>query len=76
MAPLSDSLIQKIARSLQEEEVDIYVLNLYYRDSEDIEYFDLKDRERVRHIFDTLIEDTKRHAEILKLIVQMKTGTP
>ena len=71
MATLSDDFIRKIARSLQEEEIDVYLLNLYYRDSEDLNYFAKKDREKIKKIFNILIEDTRHHAELLKLIVEL-----
>ena len=68
---LPRTFIDKIALCLQEEDVDVYVLNLYYRNSEDLDYFDVKDRKRVKRIFDILIRDTKSHMELLKLIVDM-----
>ncbi len=71
MKVLSYDFIKKIAHSLQEEEIDVYVLNLYYRGSEDLNYFAKKDREKVKQIFNILIEDTKHHAELLKLIVEL-----
>ena len=71
MSRLPDEFVRKIAHSLQEEEVDIFVLNLYYRNSTDLEYFDPKDRKRIQKIFDILINDTQHHAELLKLIVEM-----
>ena len=71
MQHLSDEFIKKVARSLQEEEVDIYVLTLYCRNSKDLEYFAEQDREKVKKIFNVLIEDTQRHAELLKLIVDL-----
>ena len=71
MTNLSDDFIRKIAHSLQEEEIDVYLLNLYYRDSEDLNYFAEKDREKIKKIFNILIEDTRYHAELLKLIVEL-----
>lgn len=71
MTAFSDSFFKKIAQSLQEEEIDVYVMNLYYRNRDDINYFNEKDRQRVQEIFDVLIEDTKRHAELLQLIVEL-----
>lgn len=68
---IGSDFIKKIAHSLQEEEVDIYVLNLYYRNSEDMKFFSEKDRKRVIKIFDILMSDTKRHAELLKLMVEI-----
>lgn len=71
MKVLSYDFIKKVAHSLQEEEIDVYVLNLYFRGSEDLNYFAEKDQERLKQIFNILIEDTKHHAELLKLIVEL-----
>ena len=68
---LPEDFICKIARCLEEEEEDIYTLSLYSLDSIDLEYFDEKDREKVKRIFKILKEDTRRHAELLKLIVEI-----
>lgn len=71
MSPLPQDLLKRIARSLQDEEVDVYSLSLYCMNVDDLEYFSARDRDRVRKIFQTLIEDTKHHADLLKLIVEM-----
>ena len=68
---LPEEFLRRLTHCLQEEEIDVYVLNLYYRNSEDMKYFHEKDRERVQRIFDILIQDTKSHAELLKLIIDM-----
>ena len=70
---LSHDFIQKIARALEEEEIDVYTLALYSMNSDDINYFNDTDREKVKRIFKTLADDTKHHAELLKLIVEMGT---
>ncbi len=74
MSKLSDDFIRKIAHSLEEEEVDIYTMVLYSLNSDDMDYFNEKDRERVKRIFKILMEDTKHHAALLKLIVEMGGG--
>ena len=71
MTSLSNDFIQKIAHSLQEEEIDIYTLVLYSLNTDDLNYFNEIDREKVKRIFKVLMEDTKRHAELLKLIVDL-----
>lgn len=71
MPRLSEELIKKIAHMLEEEETDIYVLTLYFLNSKDMEYFDKKDATRIRQIMKVLIEDTHRHAELLKLVVEL-----
>jgi hypothetical protein len=71
MSPLPEKIVHRIARSLQEEELDVYVLSLYCLNAEDLNYFDPKDRERVKKIFQILMEDTQHHIELLKLIVEI-----
>ena len=71
MVGLSYDFMQKIARALQEEEVDVYTLSLYSINSDDLNYFSEPDREKVRRIFKVLIEDTNHHAELLKLIIEL-----
>ena len=68
---LPDHFIKKIAHSLQEEEEDIYTMTLYGMNSDDLNYFSEKDKEQVKRIFKVLMDDTKHHAELLKLIVEM-----
>lgn len=68
---LPDDFIKKIAHSLQEEEEDIYTMTLYSMNSDDMNYFNEKDQEQVKRIFKILKDDTKHHAELLKLIVEM-----
>lgn len=63
--------ISKVARSLREEEEDIYLLMLYSLNSSDMDYFNESDRVRVKNIFKVLMDDTKRHADILRLIVDL-----
>lgn len=68
---LPDDFIKKIAHSLEEEEVDIFTMTLYCMSSDDMNYFDEKGKEQVKGIFKVLMDDTKHHAELLKLIVEM-----
>ncbi len=68
---LPDDFIKKIAHSLQEEEEDIYTMTLYSMNSDDMNYFSEKDSEQIKRIFKILMDDTKHHAELLKLIVEM-----
>ncbi len=60
-----------MAHCLQEEEEDIYTMTLYGFNSEDMNYFNEKDKEQVKRIFKVLMDDTKHHAELLKLIVEI-----
>jgi len=71
MQRLSDDFVRKIAKSLSEEEIDLYILTLHYKNQEDMKYFNAEDQKRIRAIFDVLIKDTKRHAKTLELIVEL-----
>ena len=71
MSWLPHDFFKKIAHSLEEEEVDIFTMTLYCMSSDDMNYFNEKDRERVKGIFKILMDDTKRHAELLKSIVEV-----
>ena len=71
MSRLPGDFIRKIAHALQEEEVDVYVLTLYCLSADDLNYFGAEDREKIRKIFKVLVEDTRQHMELLKLIVEM-----
>ena len=70
MAKPSKQFKTKLLQLLQEEEVDLYVLTMHYRNDGELAYFDEPDRRRVKHILDILIRDTKRHSEILQRIVR------
>ncbi|HLD56050.1 MAG TPA: hypothetical protein VJA00_00365 [Candidatus Omnitrophota bacterium] len=70
--PLPKQLKSELARMLQEEELDLYVLTMHYRNDGDLNYFPEADRRRIKSILDILIQDTKRHAELLKKIAALK----
>ena len=69
MAKLPKQFRVRLIRLLQEEEVDLYVLTMHYRNNGELTYFDEVNRQRIKNIFDILIRDTKRHSEILKYII-------
>ncbi|HTL71600.1 MAG TPA: hypothetical protein VL404_09955 [Candidatus Eisenbacteria bacterium] len=69
--PLPPGFIERIARCLEEEETDIYTLSLYSMNTDDMNFFMPEDREKVLRIFKILKDDTRRHAELLQLIVEL-----
>lgn len=69
MSPLPNDVMKRFALLLQDEEIDVYVLSLYCMNSEDLDYFSATDRDRIKEIFEILMKDTKRHAELLKTIL-------
>lgn len=68
---LPPEFLHKISHCLEDEETDVYTLSLYSMDSDDMNFFAPEDRRRVLEIFKTLISDTRRHAELLRLIVEL-----
>ena len=70
-AAFPSSFFSKILHLLDEEEMDIYTMSLYRMDRQDMEFFKEEDRQRVEKIFDILQDDTKRHMDLLKLIVEL-----
>ncbi len=69
---LSKHFKAKLIQLLQEEELDLYVLTMHYRNDGDLSYFNESDQHRVKSIFDILIEDTQRHAELLKRMLKIQ----
>ena len=47
---LSDEFIEKLARSLEEEEVDLYVLRMHYLNDADLVFFNEKDQSKIKKI--------------------------
>lgn len=72
--PLSRTAVfkEKILASLDEEEVDLYVLTMYYQDHEDLNFFGAADQKRVKEIFGVLIQNTKKHRDILERILDFE----
>ena len=66
---LSKPFKDKLIKLLEEEEMDLYILTMHYRNDGDLNYFSEPNRRKVKHIFDILIRDTQRHSEILKSII-------
>ena len=67
--PLSKTLKDQLVTMRQAEELDLNVLAMHYQNDADLNYFPETDRKRIRSILDVLIQDTKRHAEVLEKIV-------
>ena len=67
---LAKNFRTRLLRLLDEEELDLYVLGLHYQNDGDLNYFPAQDRHRIKAIFDILVKDTKRHADLLKQIVK------
>ncbi len=66
---ISKLLKEKLAQLLQEEEMDLYILTLHYRNDGDLNFFPEPDRKQVKKILDVLIHDTQKHSDILQSII-------
>ena len=75
MPELAPEFMKKIAQLLEEEETDIYTLSLYSMNSDDLKYFNEPDRDKIKRIFKILMDDTKYHSELLKLIVELGSNS-
>ncbi len=69
---LSKSIQDKLAHLLQEEEMDLFLLTLHYRNDGDLNFFPHEDRKRVRKILDHLIQDTQKHSDLIKSMIDME----
>lgn len=69
MTPLPNPFLKKIAKAIQDEEVDVYTLSLFCMNADDLSFFNEADREEVRRIFKILIEDTRIHSDLLKAVL-------
>lgn len=68
---LQHDFMTRVVQALAEEETDIFTLSLYSLDSDDMNYFQPEDREVVKRIFKILIQDTQKHADLLRLIAEL-----
>ena len=55
-----------MAHLLQEEESDLFILTLHYRNDGDLNFFPHIDRKKIKKILDALIRDTQKHSEWIK----------
>ena len=65
---------EKLLRALQEEESDLFILTMHYRNDGDLNYFSEIDRRRVKTALDILIGDTERHSKVLKALLGLEGG--
>ena len=66
---LLESFTEKTLFAYDKEDIERFILTLH-RNHRDMSYFG-KDKKEVEEIFDTLIEDTKRHSELVEHIIKL-----
>ena len=72
--PLPRRFKEKLLRALQDEESDLFILTMHYRNDGDLNYFNEIDRRRVKTALDILIGDTERHSKMLKALLDLEGG--
>jgi hypothetical protein len=65
-----DKLLYRLALAEDQEEAQTFLLRLYVENHNDLEFFDPLERGRVEGFLRFLIEDTRRHKEILTAIME------
>ncbi len=60
-----DELLYKLSLAEDEEESELFLFQLYLQNEEDLSFFNLKEQEEIRGLLKLLIEDTRRHTELI-----------
>ena len=63
------TLIVRLLQEIEEEDISISLFTLHYQDEEELRFFSAADRQRVFEILARVSEDSVRHKEIIKKIV-------
>lgn len=61
----AEKFLYELHKAEDEEDTGIYLLQLYLNNEVDLEFFDEKERHRVRQILAYLICETEKHRKIL-----------
>lgn len=69
---VSEDFKKRLMQALEDEDVDLYVLTMHYRNDGDLNYFGEEERKQVRDILNILIHDTKKHAELLQTVLGLQ----
>ena len=65
-----EELLFELYKGEDEEEADLYLMQLHLRNQLDLEFFPPEDRKRVKELLAQLIHDTTKHRELLDLVVE------
>jgi hypothetical protein len=65
-----EELIYELSKAEDEEEAGLYLLRLHYENGTDMVFFTVKEKRRIRKLLAILIEDTKRHRELIAGVVR------
>ncbi len=65
-----DELLYKLSLAEDEEESELFLFQLYLQDEEDLSFFSPKEQEEIRGLLKLLIEDTRRHTELISVMAE------
>lgn len=60
-----EELLYKLSLAEDEEDGKLFLARLYQQDYENLAYFNEKEQEEIRGLLTLLIEDTRRHKELI-----------
>ena len=65
-----DKLLYELSKAEDEEELELYVLELHQRNEEDLKYFSTEERKKIEELLTVLIRGSRKHKELLGRIVK------
>ncbi len=65
-----DELLFELAKAEDEEEIDLYLLNLHQKNEGDFQCFTKQEKELVQRLLAFLIQDTIQHRKLLTKIIK------
>jgi len=69
-----DDLLHTLYKAEEEEEADIYLLDLYLHNSDDLTFFSMAEQEKIEGLMGRLKEDTLKHSRLLKEVINELEG--
>lgn len=60
-----EELLYKLSLAEDEEDGELFLFRLYLQDDEDLNYFNPQEKEEIKGLLKLLIEDTRRHTELI-----------
>ncbi len=65
-----EELLYKLSLAEDEEDGELFLFRLYLQDDQDMSYFSPKEQEEIKGLLSLLIEDTRRHTELIGEMIQ------
>ena len=65
-----EELLYKLSLAEEEEDGGLFLFRLYLQSEEDLSYFSQEEREEIKSLLGILMEDTRRHTELIAEMIQ------